>query len=60
MQLRETIGHVALFGEHKPKHEAIEIPTITTADMDENGPNKEEEISDAKKALTDSIQKLVL
>ena len=58
LQLRETIGHVAVIEEHGPKHGAIEIATTTASDMDKSG---REEISKGKKELTEyKLQKLVL
>ena len=46
MQLRETIGHVAVIDEHVPKQGAIEIATTTVSDMDKGG--REVEISKGK------------
>ena len=58
LQLRETIGHVAVIEEHGPKRGAMEIATTTASDMDKSG---RKEISNSKsKEGVDGIQKLVL
>ena len=52
LQLRETIGHVAVIEEHGPKRGAMEIATTTASDMDKSG-RKEISKSKGRKELTE-------
>ena len=52
LQLRETIGHVGVNGEHGPKRGAIEIATTTASDTDMDQIGREE-ISKMGKELTE-------
>ena len=58
LQLRETIGHVAVIEEHGPKRGAMEIATTTASDMDKSG--RKEILNSKSKEGVDGIQKLVL